>query len=182
MLKFLKYICQLILSPGNGWEDISHAGEDHKQLIKTRLFPIFGVAAISVFIQMFYDFDLEFVLVLQQAIVIFVQFFLTYFIATLVFAITMPSFVDGEPNEKKYTTVIIYSLAIIALITIFQNCVPVELSLVPYLKIYVAIVLWKSVRYLAIKEQNVKNFVIMAALSIILPPMIINAIFDFIIQ
>ena len=46
MLKFLKNIFQLILSPGNGWEDISHDGEDPKVLAAKGLYPIIGFASI----------------------------------------------------------------------------------------------------------------------------------------
>ena len=40
MLKFIKNIFQLILSPGNGWEDISHDSEDPKSLAANGLYPI----------------------------------------------------------------------------------------------------------------------------------------------
>ena len=55
MLKFLKNIFQLILSPGNGWEDISHDGEDPKVLAAKGLYPIIGFASITAFAQFFYN-------------------------------------------------------------------------------------------------------------------------------
>ena len=182
MLKFLKHISQLLLSPGNGWEDISHSGDDPKMLISAGLYPILGLAAITAFIQFFYNNDLDLITLLQCAIVIFVKFFVTYFIATSVFSSILRWWVEGEPNEKKYTTVIVYIVAIMALITILQNCLPIEISLIYFLYVYVALVIWKSTRYLAIKDKYVLHFMIMAIASIILPPFIINTIFNFIIK
>ena len=74
MLKFLKNIFQLILSPGNGWEDISHDGEDPKVLAAKGLYPIIGFASIMAFAQFFYNEELSLVILLQRAIIIFVQF------------------------------------------------------------------------------------------------------------
>lgn len=182
MLKFLKHISQLLLSPGNGWEDISHSGDDPKMLISVGLYPILGLAAITAFVQFFYNSDLDLITLLQCAIAIFVKFFVTYFIATSVFSSILRCWVEGEPNEKKYTTVIIYIIAIMSLITILQNCLPIELSLMYFLYVYVALVIWKSTRYLAIKDKYVLHFMIMAIASIILPPFIISTIFNFIIK
>lgn len=181
MLKFLKHIGQLIMSPGNGWEDISHAGDDPKQLATTGLYPLFGLAAVTAFVQYFYNTDLGLVTLLQQAIIVFVELFVTYFIASVVFASTLQQWVEGEINEKRYTTVITYSLAIIALTTVVKNCSPVEMSLIYFLYLYVGIVLWKSSRYLAIKEDKLGQFIIMSMLSILVPPFIIGAILSFFI-
>lgn len=182
MLKFLKHICQLLLSPGNGWEDISHSGDSPKDLAVNCLYPLFGLASITTFVQFFYDTDLKLVPLLQDAIIVFVKFFVTYFFASVIFATTLPSWIEGELNEKKYLTVITYSLAIMTLITVLQNCMPIELSLIYFLYVYVALVIWKSMRYLAVKEKYVVHFVIMAIVSVILPLFLINAIFDFIIK
>jgi hypothetical protein len=181
MLKFLKNIFQLILSPGNGWEDISHDGEDPKVLAAKGLYPIIGFASIMAFAQFFYNEELSLVILLQRAIIIFVQFFVTYFIASLVFASSLRFWVEGTPNEKKYSTVIIYSIAILSLINAVQSCLPVELSLVYFLYLYVAIVIWKAARYLAVKEKFVSYYVVMAIVSILVPPFLIGSLFSLII-
>ncbi len=181
MLKFLINIGQLIMSPGNGWEDISHSGDDPKLLASKYLYPLFGLTSVSAFVQYFYDNDLGLVTLLQHAIVTFVQFFVSYFFAAIVFASTMQDWVEGELNEKRYTTVITYTLAIISIVTFIKNCLPIELSIIYFLYIYVGIVLWKSARYLAVKDEKLSHFVIMSILAILVPPFVIDAILSFII-
>lgn len=181
MLKFLKNIGQLILSPGNGWEDVSHSGDDPKVLTSVGLYPLIGLAAASTFLRYFFEPNMELVQLLQQAIIVFVQLFVTYFIASAVFGITLFRWVDGEPNEKKYNTVIAYSLAIVALIFTLENCLPIKLSLTYFLYIYVALVIWKSSRYLAVKTKRVGYFMITAILAIIVMPFLIGALFSVII-
>ena len=180
MLKFLQHICQLIMSPGNGWEDISYAGDDPKQLAKVGLYPLFGVAAITVFAQYFYK-DLSLITVLQYAIVTFVQFFVSYFFAMVVFASIMGQCVEGEVNEKKYTTVITYSLAIVSIIAIVKNLLPLDLSIIDFIYVYVGIVLWKSARYLVVKDDKLVQFLVVAIISILGVPYAFGAILKFII-
>ena len=111
MLKFLKYIGQLILSPGNGWEDVSHAGYDPKALASMGLYPLIAITSITTFLGLVYIPDAQLVQMLQKAIIVFVQLFVSYFISIAFFGAIMKFLVEGEPNEKKYTTVITYSIA-----------------------------------------------------------------------
>ncbi len=174
MLKFLKYISQLLLSPGNGWEDISHAGIDTKILSSAGLFPLIGLAAMSSFIKLVFDASVEVVSIIQVAIIVFVQLVSTYYIASAIFGVVLSRLVEGEPNEKKYNTVIIYSVAIISLIKILENCIPFPLPLLYFLYIYVALIIWKSVRYLAVKEKLVGYFMLLAIVVIIIMPFVLN--------
>ena len=174
MLKFLKHIGQLLLSPGNGWEDISYVGVDPKILASVGLYPLIGLASVSTFLKLIFDSSAEVATLLQMAIIVFVQFFSTYFIASAIFGVLLSKWVEGEPNEKKYTTVITYSLAIMSLIKVLENCIPFELPLLYFLYIYVALIIWKSVRYLAVKEKSVGYFMLMAICVVILVPFLLN--------
>lgn len=169
------------MSPGNGWEDISYAGDDTKQLASTGLYPMFALASVSTFVQYFYENDLEMVTLLQYAIITFVQFFVTYFCAMVIFASTMEQCVEGELNEKKYITIITYSLAIMSLITFVQNLVPVEISIIYFLYLYIGVVLWKSTRYLAVKESETVRFMVIAISSILGIPYLLGALMRFLI-
>ena len=147
MLKFLKYIGQLILSPGNGWEDVSHAGYDPKSLASIGLYPLIGLASMTTFLGLLFDQESIVVTLLQQAIIVFVALFVTYFIGIAIFGVLLQFLTEGEPNEKKYTTVITYSVALMAIAKLLENCIPINLPLLYFLYIYIALIIWKSVRY-----------------------------------
>lgn len=181
MLKFLKYIGQLILSPGNGWEDVSHAGYDPKSLASIGLYPLIGLASMTTFLGLLFDQESIVVTLLQQAIIVFVALFVTYFIAIAILGVLLQFLTEGEPNEKKYTTVITYSVALMAIAKLLENCIPINLPLLYFLYIYIALIIWKSVRYLAIKEKRVPYFVLMAIFSIIILPFIIEWVLSLII-
>lgn len=181
MVRFLKYLLHLVLSPGKGWEDISHDGRDPKSIVSDGLYPLFGVASLSAFVTCFYGEGQGLITLLQQAIIIFVQYFISFFIASFLYSMYVGKYVDGEPNEKKYNTLIAYSLALMSVITIVGNCLPMELSLVQFLPVYVALVIWKGCKYMAVKNEKTGQYMFFAVISIILPPILLGYLFNLII-
>lgn len=178
MLYFLKYLSQLLISPGKGWEDISYAGKPHPQLASDGLFPLLGVAAITVFIGYFYDPNFTLVQLLQKAIVTFVKFFATYFLAGILFSMFIPKMIDVDLNEKKNHTFIIYNVALLALYTIFENCLPLQLTFVKFLPLYSAIIIWKGTRYIGVKQDSILEFSIFSTAAIVVPPFLFDWLFS----
>lgn len=180
MLHFFKHILQLLFSPGNGWEDISHEGRDARRLASEGLYPLLGITALSTFISCFYTSDFDLIRLIQQAIVSFIQFFVTYFFAIFMFSMHLGKYIEGEMNEKRNMTFITYSIALLAFIKIIENCLPIELSLVQFLPVYVAIIMWKGTKYMAVKNDKLGHFMILTIFSIIVPTYLIGYLFDFI--
>lgn len=181
MIGFLKNLFHLVLSPGKGWEDISHEGREPKEIASDGMYPLFGIASLSAFVSFFYNDDCTLIGMLQHAIIIFVQYFIAYFIATFLYSVYAEKFVDGEVNEKKSQTMIAYSLALLSIITIIGNCLPMELSLVQFLPVYVALVIWKGCKYMAVNNERVGQYMFFAIVSVILPPVLLGYMFNLII-
>ena len=179
MLKFLGLLIQLIISPGKGWEDIAAVGNEPRKICAGGFYPLLGITACSVFIQLLYPLSDTFVASVQQAIITFVRFFISYFLASYVMSIFLKKLVDGgDPNEKKYNTFIIYNLSLLALITIIANCLPMEHPIVQFLPIYVLFVMWTGGRYLVIKVGNEIKFFLLSVISIIVPPYLLGYLFN----
>lgn len=181
MSRFLKYLFQLIISPGRGWEDVSHAGISPEELTSRGLYPLLGVTAVSVFVTAFYTNDTSFIHLIQTAIISFVKFFITYFIAVALFSLAATKMSDNGMNEKKSHTFIIYNIGLLALYNIIENILPIQLSFIQFLPLYSAIIIWKGARYLAIREDNMLQFTLFGIFSIIVPPYLISWIFNSII-
>lgn len=170
MTLFLKLLFHLILSPARGWEDVALEDPDPRRLMTTGLYPLFAIAALSAFIVGIYDPELTFVDMLQRAIITFVQFFISYYIAQFVFSIFIRRYVtDGLISEDRVSVFISIGLGLLAVLEVIMNCLPVELSLVQFLPLYVAFILWKGAPYLDIMETKMDRFVILAGASIIVP-------------
>lgn len=170
MTLFLKILFHLILSPSRGWEDVAQYDPDLNRLLKCGLYPMAGVAALSAFVVGCYDPALSFVVLFQRAIITFVQFYISYYIAQMVFPMFIRRYVvDGEVSEYRTGVFIAIGIGLLAIIKVIMNCLPVELSLVQFLPVYVAVVLWKGAPYLNVSPDKMNRFVVLSVASIIAP-------------
>jgi len=142
---------------------------------------LLGLTACSVFIRRLYDSDLGLVTMIQGAIITFVEYFVTYFLASFLFSIFLGKVIDGELNEKKYHTFAIYNISLLALITIIENCLPTELSIVQFLPVFTIVVMWMGKRYLAVKEEKSFTFIFLASVAILVMPYLLGFLFNMVI-
>ena len=177
MLKFLGLLIQLIISPAKGWEDIAAKGDDPRKICADGFYPLLGITASTVFIRHFYDIDAGLIELVQRAIITFIAYFASYFFASFMFSVFGRSMVEGELNEKKYHTYIIYNLSLLAVISIISNCIPMELSVVQFLPVFVLLVMWMGARYMCIKENSGVKYIFLSTISILLPPYVLEFLF-----
>lgn len=180
-LYYLRDTLQLILSPVKGWEDVSGDGFDSVVLLKKGLIPLLAFTALTVFFRLIYNADASLIIVIQQAIVAFLKYFATYYLASFVFTLYLPSCVDGEMSLTKCHTFITYGITLLALVNIIENCIPVELAIVFIMPVYVLYILWRGLRYMSISFNGVGTFILITLFSIILPPYLLQCLFNFVL-
>lgn len=176
MLQFLKHILQLILAPAKGWEDVSQASKTPADLCAQGLYPILGLTALSNFVRLFYGNGISLVAVIERAIVDFGTYFAAYFLGTFILEQLLPNIVSGEPNRKKIETCSAYTIAILGIIRIIENCIPAELTLIKVLPILVALIVYKAYRYLAVKPGDDIRFLIISSIALIITPLLLHYI------
>lgn len=181
LLYFLRDMIQLILAPVKGWEDVSGDGFDSRELLTRGLIPFLVIVALSVFVRLFYVVDGTFVAALQQCIVCFLKYFASFFLASFVFTIYLPTMVDGGLNMTKCHTFIIYGIGLLALVNFIENIVPVELAIMYIMPVYVLYILWRAIRYMSVTFEGVGRFLIMTLCAVILPPYLIQYLFNLIL-
>lgn len=181
MLRFLKNILQLTINPSRGWEDVSHDADDPAALCRDGLYPLLAFAALSC-VGGFWKLDstTTLVTVIQNAIITFTAYFATMFFAEFTMGLAMDKICDKTPSPKKNSTVVIYSLAILALITIIINLVPLDLAVLKFLPVYVGFILYKSMRYVSVAQDKIGHYMFLTIFSIIAPPYLLMFIFDII--
>lgn len=181
MLDYIKSLFQLILSPGRGWEDIARAKYDPRRLATSCLYKLIAVAAVSVFCQWLWEPDMTFIRLLMLAIITFVMFFAGYFIGIFGLSIIMPHFSAGSVVDNKIHIFVNYSIGLLVLIQLFNNLMPINVPLIYFLPLYVAVVQWKGSAYMQVPESYAGRFVLLAAPLVILPPYLIKGFFNFIL-
>lgn len=181
MKEYLKLLFQLILSPGNGWEDIERSRLTPARLLGRGLFPLMALAALSVFVQALWMHHPVFMKLLMRMIITFVVYFISYFFSTFVLSVTPVVADNPQPDEdERAQTFTIYTLGLLALISIIINVLPVTSLVLFFLPCYVALVQWKGCRYMNIPPERTGIFMTAAILGVLLPPYIFYFIFTLI--
>lgn len=181
MATFFKLLFQLILSPSQGWQDVSHDSVEPRRLATSGFYPIIALAALAFFLQGFYHpAERSFIMMVQEAIIIFVSYFLSFYLAQFIFSCFIHRYVMTEPSEKHNSTYIIFGLSLLALAALVENSLPIKLPVRQFFAIYIAIVLWRGVKYMAVYPEKVGHFMLMSIGAILLPPFIINSFFKII--
>lgn len=181
LLYYLRDMLQLVLAPVKGWEDISADGLDARQLLVKGLIPFVAIVSLSVLVRLIYNPDISVIVLLQQVVISFIKYFVTYFIATFAFTLYLPGVTDGELSLTKCHTFIIYGTGLLALCGFIQNLMPVDMALVLVLPIYVFYILWRGLRYLNISFNGVGTFMLITLFAVVVPPYFIQYFFNLIL-
>lgn len=178
LLIFLRNILQLILAPSKGWEDVSGDMADPSALARKYLYPLMGLASMSVFFRLIYNTEHRFAYLLVTAFVLFVSLFFTFFFALSIFKSYFYKFCEGSPNEHKYTTVITYCVCMQSIFAVVYNLLP-RISLLGFLlPLIVTLIFWKSDTYLRVRPDRNFPFLLLGIATLILPQCLIQWAFS----
>ncbi|MCX4369731.1 MAG: hypothetical protein OSJ41_09445 [Duncaniella sp.] len=186
MKYYLQYLFQLILSPRNGWEDIDKAmSASGSRLTPSRIaaegfYPLIAVAAVSVFIQALFKHHVVFLSLFMKMIITFVVYFISYFFSTFVLSVAVELMIEGEYDEQRCQTFTLFTLGMLAMISIIVNCLPITPLVLFFLPCYVALVQWKGCEYMHVRPDRIGHFMMLAILGVLLPPYIFYFIFSLI--
>ena len=177
MLKYLGYLIQIILSPSRGWDDVALSKLTLHEALVNGFYPLLGVASCTVFVQGFYDSVLTLSVLIENAVIMFVSYFISYFLASFLFAVFGGRLVNGVLDEERYNMFIVFNLSILVLIAMLRNCLPMSLSLVEFLPVFVLLAMWMGHRYLDVEEGKAWQFTLFCGLSVLTPPFLLEFLF-----
>lgn len=184
LLIFFRNIFQLVLSPANGWKDISSEDTPVEVLMSKGLYPMMALMLVSVFLRPIYGvLRLDLVLLLQIALVQFVALFVSLFAGRSVMENYLPQYNStGEHDPFAAGTVAVYVTGLMTLIQIFENLLPVDLTVMQFLPAFAAVILWKSDKYLDISPNHEMTFMLIAIVALIMPVILINLVMSYLIN
>ncbi|MCM1076549.1 MAG: hypothetical protein NC411_04230 [Bacteroides sp.] len=177
---YLKHLFQLILSPGNGWEDIGKANIDTRSIAVHGYYPLIALAALSVFMQGVYH-HVEFLVLFMRMIVTFLVYFVAYFFGVFMLSLFVEPTLDGRYDDKRCHTFVLYTLGLLALISFIINVLPVTSAMLFFLPFYVALIQWKGCGYMKIRPDRTGIFMIIAILGVLMPLYIFYFLFSLVI-
>ncbi len=179
---FFKNLFQLILHPAHGWEDIAAENVSARGPAFGGLFPLIILASLSVFMAPVYHSEVSTVRLVIDAIATFTMFFPSYFIGTFVLVMFLGPSLNEPLDENRCRTFALYTIGLLALISLILNCLPFLETFGMFMPVYVAIIQWKGALYLNVKPERTGHFMLLAVLGVLMPPYLIYFIFSMIMR
>lgn len=174
MFTFLKYMLELILSPGEAWKDVAVDNHNSYYLSRSGLYPMMVVAAATEFMAFFYHRHVMLGDVIIDAILDFGAYFVALFVARLIFEMYMGRLtVDGKVNKERANNLIVIGMGLMVLIRIICNLLPWNLVLLQFMPLYVVLVLYKAIPYMNIAKNHELGFVALSSAAIVGVPLLI---------
>lgn len=178
---YLRLMLQLLLSPNHGWEDIAYDNPPLRRLMVSGFVPWLLLAAVSSLVSFFYSGDYNGLMMVIAVLVMFLKYFVTYFIAGFLFQMFIPFLSKGAYVENNCNTLVMMSISLLALIGIIRNCVPVDMPVVNFFPLYVLLIMWRGNRYVKVPRINGWRFTVLCFLSTLLPPFLLQTLFNLIL-
>lgn len=175
MLTYLKYLLQLIVSPGQGWLDIGRtARDDSRRVAFAGLFPWLVIVGLSSLIRLLYVHDGTVIDTLLAGLINFGKFSIAYFMAPLIINTLLYTATDADISDERLHILTACSIGLLGGIALLENCLPVSMTVLHFLPFFVGIVIWKGTDYLGVPSRDTGAFMLLALLAIIAPPYIIG--------
>ncbi len=173
MLSFLKYLLQLILAPASGWDDLGKSDPDPEELARRGLYPLLGLTALTEFLAFAYLRHADLAHVLMRAVADFGTYFVSIFIARLLFELYLGRLTDEKPSQRKVETLSVVGIGLMVCIQLLTNCLPWNLVILKFLPIYVILILYKAIPYLGVRKDAQLAYIGLSAAAIVAVPLFI---------
>lgn len=175
MRRYLRILLQLFLAPKQGWEDVSADSPDPDELARRGLYPLAAIAAAASFMALVYHSGYSPVSLLIAAVVRFGAYFAGYFITIFALTTCLPTVTAGAsaPSQKNVRLFAVCMMGLMASVGLLRNSLPSDFAIVNFLYVYLAIIMWRAEEFLNIEQGRSVVFVILAIVSVIVPPLLI---------
>lgn len=178
---YLRDMVQLIMSPTNGWEDISYDDFDLKKLVTVGFIPWIIIVSLAAIVRTILSTSPDIFLMVKEILVIFIKYFVTYFVAGFAFSVYMPSFSNGHCRESLNNIFIAFSLGLLAVMDLLKECLPIDLAILNFLPLYILLIMWRGGRFVKYAEGHAFGYMVLCFCSVVLPPYLLQLLLNIIL-
>lgn len=180
MWKFAKNLIELIISPDNGWEDVSRTSEPvHSRMWMSVMI---AVASVSCLFPLVYSVHEPVLAMIQRLIAVAVTYSATYVIAMFGLSLWIPRINEGVLDEASLVNLVTYSVSLSVIQVILTNLLPITFAILELWPVYVVIIMWRAMRVMGLDERVTGWYLLAVIVSIVVPSQLILRAFDYFIS
>lgn len=172
---FLLGLVQIILYPRRGWEDASDDRYNAHDLLLFGLLPYLGVVSLTSLCDAFFYSSVTIVQAVIKGVIDFTGYFISIYICEFILSWGLKNKVHPMGfSQNSNMTLVIYSVATMATMTLLDNIFPADLALFSFLPLYVIYILWGSADFMLVPEGRKPYYLGVVLISVFLPPYILS--------
>lgn len=169
---------KMLISPIMGWKNIKSVAYKPEEVASRLYYPLIALIAAGEFLQLIYNPDLTVTVLLKDALITFISFFLGYF--SILFLIEL---LFKKDARIKLTTdfgknFILMNLSSMVLFYFLYEVLPLAGPILVFTPIYTLYLIIKGVKCLRLPQENYNLNIFLLSLLIIGMPIIIYKIFQ----
>lgn len=178
---FLKNILLLIISPQEGWKGIGKYTIPNNLLLSKLYYPCLALLSLSLFVPYIAGYESSLLQnVIMSAMVDFVKFFISFFAISYLLTGIYADLFKSKNQVNNLNNFIIYNLTILVVFNILRNLMP-GFPFFDIFPLYIIYVVYRGCDYLSIPEEQIKKFVAITSILLILIPIGIKFVLDLMI-
>lgn len=176
-MNFIKNTGLLIVSPANGWKDISKYKIPKDLILRKLYYPLLAILALTSFVGFFYSGGKGLAFYIQFAAINFARYFFGYLISIFLISNVIEFKEEGKSISDRLHVFVLYNYSILVIIEIIENILPIPSAILDLLPLYLIYVIWKGMKFLKIENGETK-FLILSSIIILLPPFLLKFILN----
>lgn len=168
----LKNIFLIIVSPGEGWKDVSRYKIPQHILLRNLYFPLLIVLFCTSYLPVVFNLNTNnIVSCTQHAILSVVKYVFGLYISSFLLSSIFSFLRRSKDVFNKFNNFLIYNLSVLVSLEIWSNLF-LDLSFFIIFRLYLFYVIYKGVKYLNISMDLQAKFVVYSGLILLLIPTI----------
>lgn len=174
----LRILIEMLTGPAEGWKKLRRANFSIEKIASGCFYPMLAAAALTKFADLFYFPDSSLSEVLVKALVVFISYFFSYFIAPPVIKILLPKAVKSFADSKYCKQMVMMMLATLALFQIAINLLPMLEPVLVFLPLWTIYLITKGTKFIKIPKDKTTTTTGALCVVIVGAPMLVGWVFN----
>lgn len=176
--RLLLMLLKLMGSPVEGWKELKRTKPHPEEVLKGMFAPLVALAACSCFFSLLYDITTTLPMVLTQALILFISFFVGYFAVILLERVFFSTDCRLRLDTVFGRNFVLVSLSTLAMYRTLMEALPMFGPVLVFLSLYTIYLISMGVRFLRMPRDRETYVTVALSALVIGVPLLLEYIFS----
>lgn len=173
-----KLMLGMMLNPVEGWKKIRRSRLSVEEVARQCFYPLTGIAALSCFLEIFWQRSIGLNVATINALKVFVAFFFGNYLALMFIRILFPNALKEIADTEYGKNYVMYNLSTLALFYILYGCLPMLGPVLVFLPIWTIYLIIRGSRFFMLPAEKASLLRTLLCVFIIGAPILVYFVLD----